>query len=357
MVIACRHRVRRDLILGALVLPGTAWGVSDGVCSAWSPVVQTGTVDALDLVELSGIQASRLHSDLLWVHNDAGNPAQIHALDLSGQLQGSVTVAGIENEDWEDLAIGPCMELYQGSCSCLYLADTGSGSGDREQAVIYRIEEPDPDDEQTVVPQALWFRYPDGGHDSEAILVHPLTGETLVISKNEAGPAQVFAFPDIPPMPAAEDTAQELHQVGLLDMSALGTGDGVITGGAVSPLGHRILLRTESEIFELAVPGESLEAAFESTPVQILDAPATEGEAISFGLDGQSLWMVDEGENSPLWSVSCLDYEVTESPEDDPLLSCELPEEGSRCGCSGGEAAWLVLLPGLGWRRRRKAAL
>ena len=143
---------------------------------------QIATLDAPELVELSGIQASRVSPDRVWVHNDAGNEADIYALNWTGKLEGTVRVSGVENDDWEDLAIGPCMDGFQMSCSCLYLADTGSGSGDREEAVIYRIEEPDPSDTETVVPQSLWFRYPDRGHDSETLLVHPLTGETLVLT-------------------------------------------------------------------------------------------------------------------------------------------------------------------------------
>lgn len=330
-----------------------AWAVGDGVCSQWSSVEQVGELESEDLDEVSGIQASRIHVDSFWVHNDAGNSAALFLIDSGGELIDSVTVTGVPNDDWEDLAIGPCMENYQASCSCLYIADTGSGSGEREQGVIYRVEEPEADISETAVPQSLWFEYPDGGHDVETILVHPLTGETLLLTKNPDGPTQVFAFDHIPPLPAAEDEPQTLRQVGLIDMQAIDTGDGALTGGAVSPLGHRIYLRSASQIFEMSVPDGSLEAAFANDPVLILSAPSEQGEAVTMSVDGQHLWLVDEGRNSPVWVIECADFEPLESEATDPLLACEwLPAE-TECGCSGADAAWLCLLPGLWVRRRR----
>ena len=101
--------------------PSTAWSqvVSDGTCRSWAAVEQVATIDSDSMVELSGLQAGRIDPMVLWTHNDAGNPATIFALDRNGLSLGSLSVSGVENDDWEDLAIGPCMELYQQSCSCL----------------------------------------------------------------------------------------------------------------------------------------------------------------------------------------------------------------------------------------------
>ena len=112
----------------------------------------------------------------------------------------------------------------------------------------------------------------------------------------------------------------------------------------MSPLGERLVLRTASRVFVLDIPGDSLAEAFEAEPVAIFETPTDQGEAITFGLSGDGLWMVDEGENSPLWHVECLDFDASTEDAEDPLLVCDAVTSEPSCGCSGGEVAWLWLL-------------
>src|SRR5688572_7072611 len=66
-----------------------------------------------ELTEASGIAVGRRTPGILWAHNDSGEP-MLFALDSTGGLIGRVRVPGVANEDWEDIAAGPC-----GSGTCL----------------------------------------------------------------------------------------------------------------------------------------------------------------------------------------------------------------------------------------------
>src|SRR5688572_28762756 len=67
--------------------------------------IATGQVEDNDLMELSGIVASRNNPGVLWVHND-GSSDQVYAIDREGQLLGTYDLS--ENViDFEDIARGP----------------------------------------------------------------------------------------------------------------------------------------------------------------------------------------------------------------------------------------------------------
>ena len=44
---------------------------------------------------------------ILWTHNDAGGENRIFAIDSNGISRGTYYLNGIENRDWEDIAVGP----------------------------------------------------------------------------------------------------------------------------------------------------------------------------------------------------------------------------------------------------------
>jgi len=68
----------------------------------------------------------------LWTHNDQGNPEEIYRIDsLSGEILQTITIGGMENEDWEDMA--------QNSTH-LFLGDFGNNAGDRMDLRIGQID-------------------------------------------------------------------------------------------------------------------------------------------------------------------------------------------------------------------------
>ena len=66
----------------------------------------TATVEVAELVETSGIAASRVNGQRLWAHNDSGDMPRLVLMSTAGRSTAS-SVNNAEAIDWEDMAIGP----------------------------------------------------------------------------------------------------------------------------------------------------------------------------------------------------------------------------------------------------------
>ncbi len=337
------------------LLLSTVHARDDGTCSAWLGVEELGEVASADLTEVSGLAASHVDPGVLWMHNDRGGGDALHAVGLQGQDWGYYELAGTDNEDWEDLAPGPCPH-FEAPCTCLHLADIGDNDLERGGGVLHRVEEP------TVARAALisqvapldsvHFSYPDGSHDAEALLVDPDTGEVLVLTKGKE--TQVYAFPTIPPQAAPADLPVTLEWITSFDLTDHGAEQAEVTGGAVSPRGWRVVLRTDEDLMLFSgVPGSSLADVLTRDPVPLPTPPPGAGEAVAFGLDGRRLYLVGEGVQPAIQVVDCAGFASDGEDPWDPLVDCE-----SGCGCASGVARGsggllaLVALCGMGARRR-----
>jgi hypothetical protein len=131
-----------------------------------------------ELDESSGLEYCR---GKLWTHKDSGGDAKLYAVDpTSGSIVQTITLDGITNVDWEDLAA----DGYY-----LYIADTGNNAnGARTDLVIYKINLDDIPltGNATILSgkiEAIRFYYPEQGenlastgsnntaYDCEAILI------------------------------------------------------------------------------------------------------------------------------------------------------------------------------------------
>ena len=325
-----------------LTLLQAASAADDGSCYAWLPAKNVASVEQVALTEISGLAASRAYANILWGHNDAGNVASIYAMNFDGEDMGAFFVPGAENVDWEDIALGPCGSEST-DCSCLYIGDIGDNDRERGGGVIYRLPEPEPVADgqgQTVVPEAQPFRYPEGlSYDAEALLVHPLTGEIVLITKGD--PASVFAFPD-----TFSGEEVELERIATLDLTALGVESPLATGADFSPRGKRIVVRTDADVVLFSVTG-TIAAAFSSGQAPLPDPPAADAEAVAFSADGTALYLAGESVSPDLWTLQCVGYDSDTADTADPLVDCD---DGTQCGCRGGGAAVVLLLPLLWYR-------
>lgn len=301
--------------------------VDDGGCTSWRTAQHEANITDTDLTEISGISRSHRIHDTLWVHEDRGGSPFVTAVGTDGAKHGTFSLAGAAHEDWEDIALGPCGD-GAGACSCLYLADIGDNNATRDEVVIYRVPEPDPEDVDAsgVIGgvQTLWFRYPDGPRDAETLLVDPRSGETLVVSKASTGQTTVYAFPDAPPVPASESAPVELQAVATLDLKDLGANRSAATAGDVSPHGLRVVLRTDDDVLVFTAPdGGTIRDALDGNPLVLEGPSGANGEGLAVSADGRTLWLAGEAAQPDLWTITCASFQSDGDDDPDPLVHCD----------------------------------
>ncbi len=274
----------------------------------------TATVASPELIEISGLAASRRNEGVLWAHNDSGDTARVFAVGTAGEHLGAFSLAGAQAVDWEDMALGPGP---QEGIDYLYLGDIGDNGEQRSEIVVYRVPEPDvtsggtPATSDRPGVETLTLRYPDRAHDAETLLVDPVDGDLLIVTKEVSGSnALVFRAP--PALAAGSTTT--LEQVGAIDFRSLparplplspptfvaGLGH-LPTGGDVSPEGDVVAIRTYSTVWLWERPeGAPLWEAFTSTPCEGPSAVEPQGEAVAFLADGSGYVTVSEGANPPI---------------------------------------------------------
>ncbi len=270
-----------------------------------APVVLDNLEDS-DINESSGIVASRANRDLFWTHNDSGDDAFVYALDRRGAKRGVWRVSGAEALDWEDIAIGPGANAGQ---PYLYLGDIGDNESRRDHVVVYRVAEPsvNADDagsnkrhpRQTERAEILRFRYPDGKHDAEALMVHPTTGDLYIITKIRFSAASVYKAT----APLQTGGVTTLKLLGKINVpSVLG---GMITGGDISPDGRRVVLCDYLQGYELSLPenAKEFDDIWKQPPVPLSLGARAQGEGVCYRLDGQAVLATSEGRPSPLIEV------------------------------------------------------
>ncbi len=260
---------------------------------------QLGTITDKSLAEISGLTASRFSPGIYWVHNDSGDKARLYAVDAKGKLVAKVDVTGAENKDWEDLASGPGAD----GKPALYIADTGNNGGARDDLKIYRIREPKPSGDKkaaTETAEEFPFSYPDGNHDCEAIFVDPNNGQIYLVTKTLKSDCAVYRFPW--PLKAGQKVV--LEKVGGQKIKSIAQLR-MVTGGAVSPDGSRVAIRTYFGAFEFQrTKGKAFSTIFDHEPTLIKVPLMSQAEAIAYSADSKSILLTSEKLPAPIYQLT-----------------------------------------------------
>jgi len=236
-----------------------------------------GELDRGDINEASGLAASRIHPSLLYTHNDSGGNPEIFMIDTAGIYQGSITLEGAENRDWEGLAIGPGKDP---NLSYLYIGDIGGNDSRRDRLHIYRFPEPSQlKQEIRIRPEKITLVYPDGARDAETLMVDPWTGDVLIISKRDTSNVLFRA-----PAGALEKGEVVLEKIMKLPIT-------LAVGGDISADGKQIVVKNYWAIyFWERKEGESLSETLYKKPIQLPYIPEPQGEAIGFSAKGDRFY-------------------------------------------------------------------
>jgi len=247
-----------------------------------------GALDEADLTEASGLVLSPGRPGLLWAHNDSGGASELFGLDGQGRLVQRVAVTGATATDWEDLAAG----LYEGQPT-LFIGDVGDNGRSRQDIALWRVPEP-AEGATTAAAVRHGLLLPDGARDIEALLLDPLSGDVLVVTKELASVAQVLrgAAPLGAEIPLVLESELSLT-------SFPGVTLGAVTAGDISPDGRCIYLRTYTQVLAWErVPGASVAATLTLAPTVMPSLTEPQGEALAADADGY--WTLSEGEGAPL---------------------------------------------------------
>lgn len=193
-------------------------------------VKRVGQVKAPLVNEASTLIKSRKHPGIYWTLCDAGNPPYLFAIETSGKLHATIKLEGVQNVDWEALAIDAEGHIYVG--------DIGNNYLKLKKRSIYRIDEPDrldtklPMEPQTVPVTGQWhYTFPAKPFDAETLLIHD--DMFWIISKGRnLAETRLYRLSMKP-----EGATQIIEEVGKLSPEML-----MIADASISPDGKRLAL-------------------------------------------------------------------------------------------------------------------
>jgi hypothetical protein len=293
--ISLRHGAALLVLSAAGCAPGDVPGTA--AAAATCQVVRSSIRLPEEVAETSGLAESRVRPGVFWTHNDSGGDPVLFAVNAAGQLLGTVRVAGAENKDWEDLAVGPCP-----AGSCIYIGDTGDNNGKRKDVEVYRVPEPAPTAAATAPAERFTLRYPQDSRDSEALFVLP-DGALYLVTKGRRQPVELFRA-RAPLRAGATSTLQRVSGLSTTEPGRINQ----VTGAAATPDGRRVAVRTYTGlyVFRTADLLSGDQPAAERVDLTPLDE--AQGEAVEMRNDG-TVFLTSEspgkGDPAVMAQLSC----------------------------------------------------
>jgi len=241
-------------------------------------------VDDSRITESSGLAASNVFNGEFYTHNDSGAGPDFYRFNLAGKLTASFRLANAKNVDWEDMASA----VIKGQ-KFLYFADIGDNGKKRSSVVIYRVVEPTGDSGEVQADQIVTVRYTSGAVNAEAFMVHPQTGDFYLCTKVTSEKSTIYRLPN----PSGTGSFA-WEKVGQVDVGGFIKESRRVTGGAISPDGKTILLRTYLSAYEFKAPASFKDWANQK-PTSLKTNIDLQGESIAFSADGKNIFTTSEG--------------------------------------------------------------
>jgi hypothetical protein len=271
------------------------------------------TITDSRITESSGL-ARDTGAKAYWTVNDSGDDGIAYRINTKGDVTGTLEYRA-DPTDVEAVA------MHDGR---LYVADIGDNSSSRDLVTVYYFNDADTADEP--VNYRSWeFRYPDGAHDAETLLVND-DGRLFIVTKGASG--AVYAAPKSPKRTAVN----ELQRVG--------NAPAAVTDGTFLPGGDRIALLTVFGQIEVLDASSYQKVAEVSAPAQ--DQP----ESLAVSLTGKSLLVGSEGAESVVYAVPVPTDGSSATPTATPSEDGDepAPEEEAEAESNAGESRARTLL-------------
>ncbi len=268
-----------------------------GLCDSYvEDAAIVGTVVDENVTEASGIAASSRYPGAIWMHNDSGDDAIVYAAATDGSSLGTFEIDALAF-DWEDMAIGPGPDPGR---DYLYLGDIGDNLHFRPVITVHRIPEPDlgADGGPITAVESFNLRYPEPGPDAEAMLVDPITGDILIITKGASGEPSLIFRASGNDLSVGQTT--DLEQIGIFELES-GT---FVTAADIDRSGAAIVFRGYNEVWMWSRTDLGFIETFASEPCRTPSTAEVQGEAISFAATGFGYFTMSEGSNPDINFVS-----------------------------------------------------
>lgn len=258
------------LAASALVVPWAPPPAQAAVASSVDRVLRDP-----EITESSGLARSTYDRPLVWTHNDSGDGPRVFAVSATGETRATVRLDGAAARDWEDISTGPDHTLWVG--------DIGDNTRSRATISVYRFREPRTVSSGRISPTRFTFRYADGRHNAEALMVRPKTGRVFVVTKSPDGGGIYRA-----PRELSTSTVNVLRRVASAPLK--------ITAASFAPDGRQFVLMNYSTAFLYSAIGER---------ARVIDPPTTrQGESVEFTRTGDRVLLGSEGTQSPVHAFS-----------------------------------------------------
>ena len=259
---------------------------------------QLSVVSDKRIKEASGLACSGQTPQAFWTHNDSGDGPNIYLINFDGKTLMSGAIEGAKARDWEDIA-----SFKINTQAYLLIADVGDNKRKRQQYALYIIKEPLNDSSQQKnnwfkLEKTILFQYEDGPQNCESVGVDVTAAKINLVSKQGGKECKVYELPLILETNKKIETAQAIAVLNIPTIVAMD----------ISPDGQRtVILTHNNEAYEYTrLAGESWTEGFAREP-RILKMPRMkQGEAICYGQDGYTIYLVSEHAFQPLWEVQAV---------------------------------------------------
>jgi hypothetical protein len=241
-----------------------------------------------DLTSLVGLTATASGYAVVDKANDGRLSLRVYQMNSSCKLTSPISYPK-QARDPRDIQVSPDGQTY-------WVADSGDNLQTPERATIALWKVPVNKSRGTL----YHFAFPDGDgpYAADAMLIGA-NGSPVFVTHPLTGPAGIYV-PSAAPDPSGATVP--LKKVGTFTPERTGTpnklgpsGATVVTGGAVSPDGKKIVLRTYSDAYEWDVVGGDIAKTLTTGTPRITPLPDEEqGEAITYSHDGKYFLTVSD---------------------------------------------------------------